>query len=120
MTRDVDPKLIASVQDLRVQLGLSKTTTVVCRSGGKGTFDLPFVQDAVVKLANNYTSDQLVFLFLNTDKFVGADHPNIRFLPTIIDNEERKESFLKTCDALLHGRSSGETFGWCCPIAMFT
>jgi hypothetical protein len=48
---------------------------------------------------------------LNINKF--AKHPNIIFLKGTI-NDDYKISFINTCDAMLHGRSLGESFGIAC------
>ena len=48
---------------------------------------------------------------MNTEQF--CDLPNVIFLPKKIDIEEKRR-FINTCDALLHARSSGETFGLSC------
>jgi glycosyltransferase involved in cell wall biosynthesis len=54
------------------------------------------------------------FLFLNTCEFRGvAGLPNIVFLPATAD-PILKRRFLNTCDAMLHGRQRGETFGLSC------
>lgn len=39
--------------------------------------------------------------------------PNVRFLPPTAD-PVRKRKFLNSCDAMLHGRARGETFGLSC------
>jgi len=54
------------------------------------------------------------FLFLNTKEFRGAAAiSNIVFLPATAD-PVLKRRFLNTCDAMLHGRQRGETFGLSC------
>lgn len=110
MIRDVDPQQQAAAKDLRKSLSIPKSALVVCRSGGKETFDVPFVHSAVSKLARKYSREELVFLFLNTNTFLGSSNPNIHFLPFTVDVME-KENFMKTCDTFLHARSGGETFG---------
>lgn len=56
----------------------------------------------------------VVFLFMNTQElWTREDTPppsNILYLPMTLD-EERKSAFIRTCDAMLHARRSGETFG---------
>ena len=53
----------------------------------------------------------MVFLFLNIDKF--CKHPRIIFLKGSSD-EIYKKKFLNTCDAMIYGRSLGESFGLSC------
>ena len=80
--------------------------------GGDDSFDIPWVQKAVVETARKHP--QIWFLFLNTRKFPGATGlPNIRFLPATAD-PIRKRLFLNSCNAMLHGRMRGETFGLSC------
>jgi hypothetical protein len=70
------------------------------------------VQKAVVETAKERSD--IWFLFLNTRSFPGAeDVPNIRFLPATADPIAKRQ-FLNTCDAMLHGRMRGETFGLSC------
>lgn len=105
-------RLAEEVGDLRAEIGIPKSEAVFGRHGGDDSFDIPWVQKAVVKTARKHP--QIWFLFLNTRKFPGAtDLPNIRFLPATAD-PIRKRLFLNSCDAMLHGRMRGETFGLSC------
>jgi hypothetical protein len=56
-------------------------------------------------------NDNIYFLFLNTTKFM--DHPRVIHLDTIVDNNH-KTKFINTCDAMLHVRFIGESFGLAC------
>ena len=89
-----------------------KDAIVFGRHGGDDSFDIPWVQKVVVETAKERSD--IWFLFLNTRSFPGAeDVPNIRFLPATA-NPIAKRQFLNTCDAMLHGRMRGETFGLSC------
>ena len=89
-----------------------KDAIVFGRHGGDDSFDIPWVQKAVVETAKKRPS--VWFLFMNTRNFLGAESlPNIRFLPATAD-PIAKRKFLNTCDAMLHGRTRGETFGLSC------
>lgn len=79
------------------------------RYGGKDSFDIPFVQNVVKTIV--YDCPHIYFLFLNTNKFY--NHPNIIFLEENTDLEY-KQKFINSCDAMLHGRYQGETFGLAC------
>jgi hypothetical protein len=92
--------------DLRDELGVPRDATVLGRHGGFETFDIPFVHAAVRAAA--LERGDLWFLFLNTRRF--ADHPRIVHLPACIE-PERKVAFVNSCDAMLHARAEGETFG---------
>ena len=89
-----------------------KDAIVFGRHGGDDSFDIPWVQKAVVETAKERSD--IWFLFLNTRSFHGAeDVPNIRFLPATADPIAKRQ-FLNTCNAMLHGRMRGETFGLSC------
>ncbi|MDD5370512.1 MAG: glycosyltransferase [Anaerolineaceae bacterium] len=75
---------------------------VVGRYGGFHEFNIPFVMDTIHKFPD-YN-----FLFANTKWFTNA--PNCIFMDAIIDLQE-KSNFLASCDAFLHARASGESFG---------
>lgn len=93
--------------DLRRTLGIPDGATVLGRHGGPGTFDLPFVHQEVVHAVQQ--RDDLWFVFLNTRPFA-APHPRILHLDKTTDLAAKRR-FVQTCDAMLHGRSDGETFG---------
>jgi hypothetical protein len=94
--------------DLREQLEIPKTAIVYGRHGGYETFDLAYVKEAVIKTAS--WNPEIFFLFLNTEKFSPPDIKNIIYLEPIADLHE-KVKFINTCDAMLHGRKRGESFG---------
>lgn len=73
--------------------------------GGRN-FEIPFAQDAVVQCARK--RHDAFFMFMNQAPF--CSEPNVVFLPTTLDPEE-KVRFINTCDAMLHANSRGETFG---------
>jgi glycosyltransferase involved in cell wall biosynthesis len=53
-------------------------------------------------------NENYVFLFASTSPFI--DHPNVKFINEI-HNLQKKSNFINTCDAMLHGRQLGESFG---------
>ena len=98
--------------DLRTEWNIEPEATVFGRHGGDDSFDIPWVRQLVVETARK--NSDVWFLFLNTRPFPGAfGLPNIRFLPATAD-PVRKRRFLNSCDAMLHGRQRGETFGLSC------
>jgi hypothetical protein len=95
--------------DLRQALGISTKAKVFGRHGGWDTFNIPFVRKAVVQHARQNPEDH--FVFLNTEPIRGTEgFSNVHYLASTID-AEKKASFLATCDAMLHARWHGETFG---------
>ncbi len=95
--------------DLRAELGIGVHEKVIGTYGGKFNFDIQSARDAVITMASSRTD--LRFLFMNTEKFV--DHPNAIFLPGSTDLND-KVRFINTCDAMLHARRLGESFGLAC------
>ena len=96
-----------SNDSLRSELGIPPHARVFGRHGGASTFDLNFVQQTVQSIAQN--DPNTYFLFLGTDEFC-APHERIIHLDAS-GNAYRKRSFINSCDAMLHARHSGETFG---------
>ena len=99
--------LLRADRDLRSELGIPKDATVFARHGGAETFDIPFVQAAVIRCARH--SPDTYFLFMNTNRFC-ENLPNVLFLPPTTDPMQ-KARFIATSDAMLHARQRGETFG---------
>jgi len=107
------PHLVGEVSaggNLRRELGIPEAAKVFGRHGGADTFDIPFVQKLVRNHARTHPGDH--FIFLNTREFLppGDCPANIHFLPGTADSD-RKAAFLESCDAMLHARWNGETFG---------
>ncbi|NCY20357.1 hypothetical protein EBX31_00180 [bacterium] len=95
--------------NLRKKLGISQGARVFGRHGAADTFNIPFAQRAVLDHAQKHPEDH--FVFLNTRPFQrNRGFPNIHHLPPT-DRPEEKAAFLATCDAMLHARWHGETFG---------
>ena len=102
------PKL-DSKNNLRKTLRIRQDARVFGRHGGWDTFNIPFVREAVVQHARKNPEDH--FVFLNTESIREAENlTNIHYLPATVDPVE-KAKFLATCDAMLHARWYGETFG---------
>ena len=92
--------------DYRKQYNIPSDALVMGRHGGRGTFDLPFVKQAIIKILE-YRKD-IWFLFKNTDRFI--DHERVIHLPWMPE-EQDIYNFIHACDAMIHARSDGETFG---------
>lgn len=89
-------------------LGIRDDQIVIGRIGGYFTFDLPFVKECIRNFVEKDTKGQYVFLFVGTQPFM--DHPNVRFVNEV-HSLQKKANFINTCDAMLHGRLRGESFG---------
>jgi len=102
------PKL-ESKMNLRGELEIPIEANVFGRHGGWDTFNIPFVRRAVAEHAHRHPEDH--FIFLNTEPIRGTERmENVHYLPATVDPQE-KAKFLATCDAMLHARWHGETFG---------
>jgi hypothetical protein len=94
---------------LRTSLGIPQDATVFGCYGGSDSFNLGFVKQTVSKVIHQ--NPQIFFLFMNIDRFI--DHPQVIFLPGNPD-PLFKSSFINTCDAMIHARGIGESFGLAC------
>lgn len=103
---DMPPSDMRGGTYLRTRLGIPKNKFVFGRHGGMYTFDLPFVMQAIVNIVHK--NKDIVFLFANTPRFY--EHPNIYYLDPFFGNQE-KSNFISACDAMIHGRKLGESFG---------
>lgn len=101
--------------DLRAELGIPPDATVFGRHGGFETFDIPFVREIIVKIAHhaealpNASSSGIYFLLMNTPPFCDP-HPRVVHLAKTSD-ADRKAAFIRSCDAMIHARQGGESFG---------
>ena len=95
--------------DMREKLGIPKDAIVYGRHGGADTFDMPWAYQVIAEVLNK--TDNVYFLFLNTSRFI--NHPRVIHLDTIVDYKD-KTKFINTCDAMLHVRYIGESFGLAC------
>jgi hypothetical protein len=100
---------LESKMNLRGKLGIPTEANVFGRHGGVDTFNIQFVREAVLRHAQKNSDNH--FVFLNTEPIRGTEKlKNVHYLEPTIDPEQ-KAQFLATCDAMLHARLHGETFG---------
>jgi glycosyltransferase involved in cell wall biosynthesis len=92
--------------EFRKRYGIPKDAYVYGRYGGKDTFSIEYVKESIREDIDS--NPNIWFVFVNTDKFV--EHPRVLFTPSIIDPVD-KGNFVTACDAMIHGRIEGETFG---------
>jgi hypothetical protein len=100
--------------DMRETLEIPSDALVLGYHGGEDCFGIPWVAGPI-KQALDYRPD-LYILLVNVKKeltSIDFNHPRLMFLPKIVDMEQ-KAKFIKTCDAMLHARQHGETFGLSC------
>jgi len=118
--------------DLRQELNIPEDAVVFGRYGGLETFDINFVKRLIYSIALEHKN--IYFLFMNTDDFllkksfyhmkwlnktIGTwrfsenSLANMVFLEGSADLNY-KTKFIRTCDAMLHARLQGESFGITC------
>jgi predicted O-methyltransferase YrrM len=93
--------------DFRKQLGIPDGAVVFGRHGGRDQFDIPYAREVVHRVAK--AKPDIVFLFMNTERFCEPLDNIIHLNPTW--DMAAKAVFINTCDAMLHARIQGETFG---------
>ena len=93
-------------EDFRTRLGFPKDKFIIGRIGGFNTFDLPHVHKTVMRVAEE--RNDILFVFANTQRF--GNHPNIFYVEPFF-NPQLKSNYIQMCDAMLHGRELGESFG---------
>jgi beta-1,4-mannosyl-glycoprotein beta-1,4-N-acetylglucosaminyltransferase len=94
--------------NLRNELNIPDDAIVLGRYGGFHQFDLEIAHNAIKQFLDINKTNNVYFLFMNTFEFY--HHENIIYLDKNIDLLY-KTKFINTCDAMIHARSDGETFG---------
>ncbi len=95
--------------DLRAALGISADTLVLGCYGGARSFDVPCAIRGAQRVLD--MREDVYFIFMHLTPFL--DHPRARFLPGSTDMAQ-KTRFINTCDAMVHARAQGESFGLAC------
>lgn len=99
--------------NFREVLNIPNNAIVIGRYGGDTTFSIDYVKKCIIEYVINHPN--YYFIFMSTNKF--SNHPNIIYMDTTFDLEI-KSKFIDTCDAMIHARIDGETFG--CSVAEFS
>jgi hypothetical protein len=99
-------KLPKSSGSLRNELKIPSDAVVFGRYGGFHEFNINIVHNAIVEYLN--LNENCYFLFMNTYKFY--EHPRVIYLDLNVELDY-KTKFINTCDAMIHARQMGETFG---------
>ena len=100
------PKSNANIRD---DLNIPRNAIVFGYHGGEGSFDLIFVHHAIKRILE--LNDKIFFIFMNVNKFIS--HKKVIFLKGSFD-KINKVKFINSCDAMIHARSLGESFGLSC------
>lgn len=94
-------------EDFREYLGIPETATVFGRHGGNDTFDVPYLREVISAVISN--TENVYFVLMNTDN-IGIHHPRLIYVSGTT-SVETKTAFINTCDAMIHARQMGESFG---------
>lgn len=76
------------------------------RIGSYNEFNIDFVFNSIKETLN--LDSNIWFVFINTPNFI--EHERVLFLPAIF-KESEKANFVESCNAMIHARTRGETFG---------
>ncbi|MCP9830272.1 glycosyltransferase [Synechococcus sp. HJ21-Hayes] len=89
--------------------GIPADAILIGSMGGSHTFDLAIARFGLQEALQR--SNRLFFAALNHQPFI--QHERALFLAGT-DDRLAKATFIQACDAMLHGRTQGETFGLAC------
>jgi hypothetical protein len=95
-------------KNFRLEMDIPPEAIVFGRHGGPDTFDIPWAWKAIKRALE--LRDDIYFIFLNTNRPEMDLSDRVIFLPPTVDKYWKK-GFINTCDAMIHARSRGETFG---------
>jgi hypothetical protein len=99
-------KLPPSEYNFREVNQIPLNATVFGGYGGSTEFNIESVKNAIRDVVRK--RDDIYFIFMNFTPF--DEHPQVKFFPGNYDLKE-KSAFVDACDAMIHARSGGETFG---------
>ena len=99
-------KLPPSEYNFREENQIPLNATVFGGYGGSTEFNIESVKNAIRDVVRK--RDDIYFIFMNFTPF--DEHPQVKFFPGNYDLKE-KSAFVDACDAMIHARSGGETFG---------
>lgn len=93
-------------KDFRAVLGIPRNAIVFGRTGGPYSWNIPFVNDVIEDILQ--ANKDYYFIFANTKPFM--QHDRVMFVEPFADLNIKRR-FINTCDAMIHARMEGESFG---------
>jgi hypothetical protein len=96
-----------TTDDMREELNIPKDAIVFGRYGGYNQFSIEYAKEAIRYVSSRKSN--IYFVFMNTKPFMESTK-NVIFLDGTRDLY-KKRKYINTCDAMLHARDDGETFG---------
>lgn len=98
--------------NLRIKLNIPEEAIIFGSYAGPDRFNIKFVRETIIEIAKKRKN--IYFIFMNINDFIKQENnkplENIIFLPGTTDNQF-KSNFINICDAMIHARDDGETFG---------
>ena len=91
---------------MRNSLNIPTSAIVIGCHGGANQFDIDFVKIAIGTSLS--MRNDIYYIFVGVNKFIS--HERVSFIDPTFDRNI-VESFILSCDIMLHGRYMGETFG---------
>lgn len=88
----------------RKAFNIPEDAILIGRHGGYTTFDIEFVKEFI----SNYDNPNVYFMFVNTKPF--CSHPRVIHIGPVFE-KQKLSNFIHSCDAMLHARQRGESFG---------
>jgi hypothetical protein len=95
--------------NMRSELNIPIDALVLGRNGGLETFDIKWAKEAIIDILDKRSDIWFVFQF--TEQFI--QHERVIYLDGS-SSLENKVRFINTCDAMIHAREVGESFGLSC------
>ena len=102
-------KLPKTTNNLRSYYNIPNNSTVFGYYGGETEFNINWVKELITEIVQ-YSKD-IYFIFMNINEF--TKNKNVYFSEGTWDLT-KKSMFVNTCDAMIHAREHGETFGLAC------
>jgi hypothetical protein len=100
-----------TMDDLRGQLSIPVDHVVIGRIGGGYSWNIHFVNQAILDAVR--LREDLYFLLFNVPYFYQYfNHPRIKIFGSFPFDLMLKRNIINTCDAMIHARSEGESFGF--------
>lgn len=104
-------ELPSTEEDLKESIGIDPSSIVVGRLGGSYSWNIHFVNEVLMQSVR--LREDLFFILVNVPFFPQyMTHPRIKVYGSFPFDQNLKRKLINTCDAMLHARSEGESFGF--------
>lgn len=96
-------------ENFKTNLNIPSESIVFGRTGGFYSWNIPWVNDVIKDVLNE--RKDIYFLFVQTPQFI--QHERVIYCDSFSDLYIKRK-FINTCDAMIHARAEGESFGLAC------